>query len=286
MSKKIRANTKRAKAPKQRAAARGASRSESQGSVLANGLRWLGKGFAVLIVGGVIASAVWGAKHVVENAAQRPINTIAVEGEFVFLSEQEISAAIEPMIRNGFLQLPLEDVKRKLEQNPWIATAAVSRRWPDKLFISIVEQQPIARWGADGFVNYNGEVIRVKNQGALRALPLLAGNPGQAKQMMQNYQQLSRLLRPFGLQVAEFYCDERYSWQIVLNNSLVITIGRDKIMEKVERFVTVYSRELNEQLDRVAAIDLRYGNGVAVKWREAATTADKDQPQQDGDEQA
>lgn len=267
-----------------RAASRGASRDSSGRQPWADAMRLLAKTVLVLVLGGVITTSVWAAKEFITSASERPINTIAVEGEFVYLSEEEISATVAPMIRNGFLTLPLTEVKRELERNPWIETAAVSRRWPDKLFISIGEQQPIARWGVNGFLNYQGQLVKLSTHPALANLPMLAGNPGQEREMMHNYQQLSQLLRPFGLQIAEFYCDELYSWQIVLTNSLVINIGRDHIMEKVERFLTVYSHSLQEEMDKVLSIDLRYGNGVAVKWRDepAAAIAAKDNKRTEG----
>lgn len=212
------------------------------------------------------------AKNFLDQAAQRPVNSIGVEGQFSYISQQTISETVSPMIVGGFLQLPLPAIKAELERNPWIAQAGVSRRWPDELFISIVEEQPIARWGDRGFLNHKGEIVEVPADPRLHSLPLLTGNQGQEKSVMQNYQQLAQLLRPSGLKISEFYSDELFSWNVVLGNGLKINIGRDQTLEKMQRFLVVYKRKLHKRLDEMAVVDLRYGNGLAVEWKTA--TAD------------
>lgn len=223
-------------------------------------------------------------KSFLDEAAQRPVNSIGVEGQFAYITQEMISESVTPMIVGGFLQLPLVAIKAELERNPWIAQAAVSRRWPDELYISIVEEQPIARWGEAGFLNHKGEIIEVEVDPRLQSLPLLAGTSGQAKSAMQNYQQLAQLLRPSGLKISEFYSDELFSWNVVLSNGLRINIGRDETMKKMQRFLVVYNRELHKRLDEVAAVDLRYGNGLAVEWK--AATADSAETETGEDKKA
>src|SRR5690606_20605341 len=72
-------------------------------------------------------------KAFVDQAIERPIRSIGVEGEFVYISQDAISEIVSPMIVGGFLQSPLSSIKSRLEEHPWIAQAVVSRRWPDQL---------------------------------------------------------------------------------------------------------------------------------------------------------
>lgn len=236
-----------------------------------------------VIIAGMGAVIFYG-KAFIDRAAERPIRSIGVEGQFVYLSQHAVSELVTPMIVGGFLQSPLSAIKEKLESNPWVASAVVSRRWPDQLFISIVEEQPIARWADVGFLNHSGEIVKVAAHPRLNGLPILSGNPGQGRSVMQNYQQLAQMLRPYGLKVSEFYSDELFSWNVVLENGLKINIGRDRTMEKIQRFLVVYERELHKRLSEVAVVDLRYGNGLAVQWKTA--TADSEHAVPDLGEQA
>ena len=45
--------------------------------------------------------------------------------------------------------------------------AVVTRQWPDTLLIKIVEQQPIARWNSQDFLNLRGEIVKLHHQVAL-----------------------------------------------------------------------------------------------------------------------
>ncbi|MGH1469773.1 MAG: cell division protein FtsQ/DivIB [Cellvibrionaceae bacterium] len=223
--------------------------------------------FLVVGVASVVGVSIYFGKNFIDDASSRPVNTMSVQGDFTFLTQKEVSQIVMPMIENGFLRLPLSGIKDLLEQNPWIDSASVSRRWPDKLALSIVEQHPIARWGKKGFLNLRGEFIALNLDDQLSDLPVLSGNEGQEKLIMQDYQQLAQLLSSFGLKVSEFHCDELMSRRVVLDNDLVVNIGRDQLLEKIQRFLTVYNASLKTQLNDIATIDLRYGNGVAVEWK-------------------
>ena len=132
--------------------------------------------------------------------------------------------------------------------------------------VKIAEQKPIARWDTNGFLNQRGEIIRVKEADKLLGLPWLQGNEINAREIMQQYQDLSTLLRSRGLEIITLKCDDKKSWRLTLKNDVEIAIGRDQVMEKLHRFVTVYDKFLNSVWGDVKAIDVRYANGVSVRW--------------------
>lgn len=225
------------------------------------------RSFLVVSAASLVCIAIYVGKGFMEKASARPINHISVEGTFRYLSKQSVSKIVSPMVKDGFLQLPLDEIKSSLEENPWVQQAIVSRRWPDRFFISIIEEQAIARWGKVGFLNQRGEIVSVEQNAYLDDLPLLLGNPGQEKLIMLYYQQLTQLLRSYDMKISEFYCDELMSWHLTLASGLNITIGKDQVTEKMQRFLDVYKRTLEKQIDNIAGVDLRYGNGLSVQWK-------------------
>ena len=44
-------------------------------------------------------------------------------------------------------------------------------------------------------------------------------------------------------------------------------LGRDRLVEKMRRFIAIYDKTLKEQITNIASVDLRYANGLAVAWR-------------------
>jgi len=205
--------------------------------------------------------------HALNNAAQRPIKSVAIEGEFAYVSQEEVTEMLEPIIVDGFLQLPLTSVKQKLERHPWIARVNVSRRWPDTLLVAITEQQAIARWGEVGFLNQHGEIIAVEQTPVLAALPWLDGTADSAKLLMQHYQQFAQLLRPHGLRIATIQSDGTNDMSVTLSNGVTLYLGQDEVMEKFQRFLLVLQHDLKSRIQEIATVDLRYSNGLAVQWQ-------------------
>ncbi|RYY74349.1 MAG: FtsQ-type POTRA domain-containing protein [Gammaproteobacteria bacterium] len=233
--------------------------------------RGLGLGL-LLIAFAVVAYFVSGP---LARLLERPLKSVAVEGQFQYLPKQRAMELIEKEIDGDFIQLNLAKLKNELQQDPWVDKVYLSRRWPDTLVVKIAEQTPIARWDANGFLNQRGEIIRVQDTTKLSGLPWLQGNEINAREIMQQYQDLSTLLRSRGLEIAALKCDNKKSWRLTLKNDKEIAIGREEVMEKLRRFVTVYDKFLINVWTDVKAIDVRYSNGVSVQWVQDSEMAKK-----------
>lgn len=226
---------------------------------------WFNRKFAVGIFVLTLVVGVYWISEPVIKVFERPIKSVVVEGEFNFISKARATELIGNEIDGDFLQLDLMRLKDALLTDPWVEKVTLNRRWPDTLVVKIAEQKPIARWG-DGFLNQRGEIIRVEDAARLSGLPWLQGNEADAIEILQQYQDLSQILRSRGLEVLALKCDNKKSWRLTIKNHVEIALGRDQVMEKVRRFVTVYDTKLNRVWADVKAIDLRYSNGVAVRW--------------------
>jgi cell division protein FtsQ len=230
-----------------------------------------------LILGLVVLLAIWGGYKALGPLAelfQRPIKSVTVEGEFHFITQERATQLITQEINDDFLQIDLSKIKAVLLDDPWVENVTLTRRWPDTLVVKIVEQKPIARWG-EGFLNQRGEIVRVKEMKGLKDLPWLQGDEIYAAEILQQYQDLSLLLRARGLEIIALKCDSKKSWRLTVKNNVEIAIGRDQVMEKMRRFVTVYEMQLQQVWQDVKSIDVRYLNGVAVSWVEGSESATK-----------
>ncbi len=223
-------------------------------------------GIGALLVTVVVAGGYHFGGPAIEQWLQRPVARVAVEGEFRYMTRERVSEVIANELTEDFLKLNLGRMKRVLEREPWVERAALVRRWPDTLEVRIYEQQPIARWGDRGFLNQRGEIIELEDNRVLDNLTWLEGDDRHALHMMQRYQDLSRLMRSRGLVIARLAQDDKRAWRMQLSDGIEVAIGRDQLMEKVQRFLTIYDRYLDERWDQVVGIDVRYSNGVAVRW--------------------
>jgi cell division protein FtsQ len=233
------------------------------------------RGLGLMLLLASFAGLAWFVSEPLTRLLERPLKSVAVEGQFQYLPKDRAMELIEREIDGDFLQLNLERLKNVLQDDPWVEHVYLSRRWPDTLVVKISEQKPIARWDANGFLNQRGEIIRVKETDKLSGLPWLQGNENNAREILQQYQDLSTLLRSRGLEIVALKCDNKKSWRLTLKNDVEIAIGREQVMEKLRRFVTVYDKFLNSVWGDIKAIDARYPNGIAVRWVEGSEMAKK-----------
>ncbi|WP_220125170.1 cell division protein FtsQ/DivIB, partial [Pseudomonas aeruginosa] len=76
-----------------------------------------------------------------------------------------------------------------------------------------------------------------------------------------------------GFSIARLEMSDRGGWALTTAQGVEIQIGRDHVVDKIRRFVSIYDKALKDQISNIARIDLRYPNGLAVAWREPVTPA-------------
>ena len=204
--------------------------------------------------------------------ADRPIAKVSVRGELTYVDRQAVQARMAPFVEASFFKVDLDALRHDLEQMPWIAHVEARRIWPDEVMVRLDEQLPIARWGDESLLNNNGQAFAPDDLTQYEHLPQLHGPKRAQQRVMQQYQMLSQMLRPLGFSIARLELRERGSWFVTTKQGVELLLGRDQIIEKMRRFTAIYQQALVQESDRIARIDLRYANGLAVAWREPSPT--------------
>ena len=197
----------------------------------------------------------------------QPISTIRVLGELSAVNQQAVQKKLMPYSTDLFLSVNIDAVRKALEELPWVASAEVSRIWPDQLQVIVQEQLPVARWGNDALLSTQGYLFTALNVQAYSDLPQLSGPKDTQQRVMQQYLTFSQALRPLGYSIKQLEMRERGSWFVTTQTGLQLLFGRDHLVEKMRRFAVVHEKELKEQIDKIERVDLRYANGLAVAWR-------------------
>lgn len=204
-----------------------------------------------------------------------PIRAVKVEGAFRHLDESELQRAVSTRIAGGFFGVDIDAIRTAVSERPWVDAVQVRRMWPDRLHIQITEHEPMARWGSDGLVDVNGVWFGAEQEPFTRKLPELLGPKGFERQLAQRYRQLSERLQPAGLRPARLVVTERRAWRMTLDNGIELRLGRGDVDALLGRFARVYPRALAESATRIAAVDLRYTNGFAVRWKQPPAETEK-----------
>lgn len=208
----------------------------------------------------------------ISGFVNRPITKVRMDVQWQHLQETDIRRALQDNLGEGFFETDVERIKSDIERLPWVAQASVKRIWPDTLVMQIAEHVAIARWGDSALLNQHGEIFVPQDVGGLGHLPRLQGPEESQFQVMQQYQQFSQILFPAGLRITELTLTSRGGWELMVNDSLSVAVGRVNLTEKLARFVQFYIGQPQSSLDSFAAVDLRYSNGIAVKAKENEQT--------------
>lgn len=204
------------------------------------------------------------------------LKTIVVDGDLDRVERRDIVSALQGRVRGTFFTVDLESVRSVFEGIPWVRRAELRRKWPDCLEVRIEEQVAIARWGQQKrdpqLINAQGELFRGRSD---EALPLLAGPSGSEAEVARRYIAFRDALAPLGLAPTQVMLSSRLAWQVKLSSGVTLQLGRDterdRVEDRVARFVSVYPQTLGRSRQRVDYVDLRYPSGFAVHSNQRAT---------------
>jgi cell division protein FtsQ len=231
----------------------------------------------VVIGAGIVLLAAlvpWGTGQVL-GAMDRKVMAIDVTGELVGESRVALERSAGQWIGRSFFATDLSDVKDRLEERPWVESAAVRRVWPDRLAIEIREKKPLAYWSDGRLVSRSGEVFTPPNPEVAGRLPMLSGPDERVMDVIRMARTMSDTLTEHELGFAGLALEQRGAWTLTLSNGIEVVLGRDQVAERFDRFMTVYQERLVSRADEVERVDARYSNGLAVKWKSDAAASGK-----------
>lgn len=200
-----------------------------------------------------------------------PIKTVRVYG-LNRVDQSEVRNVLFPFVNHGFFSINVDSIRYRLRQMPWVSDLYVRRVWPDQVVITLVEKNPVARWNENILLSEGGELFTPKLASFPSDLPRFSGPTGQQIFMLRNFCDINRLLLPLRAKISYLELTPFLTWKLILDNGITMQIGHKDILTRLNQFVKVYPKIVGMRANDVDSIDLRYSNGVAVRWKEMAST--------------
>jgi cell division protein FtsQ len=85
--------------------------------------------------------------------------------------------------------------------------------------------------------------------------------------MAQYYAKMASVLAPLHFRITRLELTPTMTWSITLDNGMKLNVGHKDILTRLDHFVKVYSKIVGDRVAEVDYIDLRYPNGMAVRWK-------------------
>lgn len=214
---------------------------------------------AALFVSGAVGRAIHGVDDTMDAIvadAGFGISEIYLSGNSR-VPPETILAALGMKPGESIFSANLAQARARIMALDWIASAQVMRRYPDSIYVSVVEKQPFALWQSPGglaVVERNGGLITTQGAQKFANLPKLIGKG--APKAAADLVDAVMAHRATAARVAVYqYVSER-RWNLILNDGVVVELpetGWRKQLDALEHLIVD-----DGILERnVAEIDLR-----------------------------
>ncbi|VVC76341.1 Cell division protein FtsQ [Aquicella siphonis] len=233
-------------------------------------LQHLSQILKISFLGAVIISIVF-ALNQLDLARYFPIKTVRVFG-VNRVNNEEVRSLLLPLVSRGFFTVNVEYIRDRLSQMPWVSELYVRRIWPDQIEVKLVEKKPAARWNNESLLSEAGEVFTPPRETYPANLPDFIGPSGQQIFMLKYFNDINRLLFPLHAKISHLELTPYFTWKLTLDNGITMQIGHKDILTRLSHFVKVYPKIVGARATEVDYIDLRYPNGMAVRWKETVST--------------
>lgn len=217
---------------------------------------------AVLLVGGVYAAG--RAVH-----AFFRIERIVLTGN-EHLADDEVRAIAGLKGKESLFGVRADVIRQKLTASPWIRAVAVRKEYPGELHLRIREAQPFALLDMKGklfIIDDEGRMLEELKSDTIPFLPVIAGNPYQAKEAYAEAVRLTRSIRKTGSlgnrERIEIVAKSPQELSAIVDGVLV-KIGEGQYEEKLERLAEIED-EVRRRNICIDYIDLRFARQVVVK---------------------
>ena len=203
---------------------------------------------------------------------QVPLRHVVITGDLIRTTKAEIYTKVKTPDLGSFFNVNVNQVQQRIESLPWVYKVSVRKKWPDALNVHITEQQAVAKWNDVQLLNIHGEVFEAPLSAEQDSLPKLFGPQQAYSDALQGYRDLNGLLSINGFTVTQLTLSPRFSWQLMLKNGVMLELGTKLKVKRVQRFIDMYAVISKHKDAPVLSVDLRYDNGMAVRWAEQIKT--------------
>ncbi len=195
-----------------------------------------------------------------------PLHEVTISGA-TRSDKAQVEKILTPLLSGGFFNSNVEEIRDAALTLPWVKNVYVQKIWPDKVNIVLEEKRALSRWNNAGLLSVDGELFSPPLNSYPQGLPQFIAEPGQQLALLDYFANINRLLHSLHVKITQLELTPYFAWRLTLENGIVLQLGYKHSLTRLEQFVKVYPKIVGARAKDVAYIDLRYPNGIAVKWK-------------------
>jgi len=138
----------------------------------------------------VIAMLYGAAYYVMHLPGAFPVRSVRLGDTPKRVAVEQVLQVLHTEVRGNLVTADIEQLRRSLEQLPWVRNVDIRREYPDRLAVWLEEHQVLARWNNTALVNRHGEIFSVES---VLQMPKAAPRPDEVQVSDQTTSQSTRL---------------------------------------------------------------------------------------------
>ena len=192
------------------------------------------------------------------------VQEIITIGNLNYADEKKILKNLNQLLGDEIYKIDLRIIKKNIEKNPWISSAQVSIKKPNKLLVKLIEFQPLYIWNKKKYVDSDGNEIEYSDK-PIDNLLKLNSNDNSPQEMYQVYIKIQKILEDLNLRVLQL--DRDLDILIIETDKYNFLVNFVIFERKLLEFSTIYDQFLykSKNIKHIKNIDLRYPTGFAVQ---------------------
>lgn len=195
-----------------------------------------------------------------------PIRQVKIVGSYDRLDKKTLQDIISSHTKNGFFYINVIGMKYKILALPWVASAEIRRKWPDTIVVTLAQEQAVAQWGASALVNKKLRLFMPPPATFLPNLPILFGDEERLIEIFTTYTQAQNILTALNFKIKAMILQPHQYWELQLDNGIILYLKEPQVLNQLAFLVKIYNKLIHEHENPPKSIDLRYADGLAVKW--------------------
>lgn len=196
-----------------------------------------------------------------------PLQRVIIAEPLRYGQAATISDAVIAQKQKDLLHFDVNQLAREVSALPWVREASAEKRWPDAVFVRVVERVPVVRWN-DDYLDKDGVRFSLPHPPRNESLFLLSGPDGSEEKVLQRYREMEPWLLGQGIVAEDIRLDPRLIWHISLAQDIDVIVGRDQLNNRLKKLAEVHKRIIQPYGQYVQAVDLRYQDGFSVRWKQ------------------
>lgn len=193
------------------------------------------------------------------------IDQVNVRGDMIVWNAQDLEKQVAWVIGNGFYSADLNAVYDALINIPLIEDVQVRKRWPNYIEITVSEDIPMAVWNGSHLIGANGELMAIPEHLNVDYLTAVSGSSEYLASSIKKFRTIQQAMDIKDIKIEQLTVSNTGSLSMKLSNHWQVQIGRIELEQRALRLKKLIAGLPSND---ISAVDLRYGKGAAIDWRE------------------